>query len=263
MKKVFKKMKKRLSNDGRKSAERSLSRGESKSKGSDEASNRQGNGDTIKKAAPASITTPSVPDCVQPKDTIQRETLTTASTTPAVSEATVTEMPATNAASSESSPPPSTTENASFRREPSKKEGGTADDKQGKKAPMKKDNNNDSAGSNRATPPGDGHPDANKSYTDIPTLEITKLPRGGISIDTKAVGRVQVRALVCFVACSHPGECCIEGGLQCYHMLRLSRSFDLIIFARIPFSTVWHSSRDHQRQYVSRSACAADIHCPC
>jgi hypothetical protein len=30
------------------------------------------------------------------------------------------------------------------------------------------------------------------SYTDIPALEQTKLPRGGVSVETSAVGRVQV-----------------------------------------------------------------------
>jgi hypothetical protein len=32
-----------------------------------------------------------------------------------------------------------------------------------------------------------------QSYNKIPVLEQTKLPRGGVSIETKAVGRVQVR----------------------------------------------------------------------
>lgn len=34
-----------------------------------------------------------------------------------------------------------------------------------------------------------------KAYDDIPILEQTKLPRGGVSVETKAVGRVQVRIL--------------------------------------------------------------------
>ena len=34
-----------------------------------------------------------------------------------------------------------------------------------------------------------------KAYDDIPLLEQTKLPRGGVSVETKAVGRVQVRLL--------------------------------------------------------------------
>ena len=34
------------------------------------------------------------------------------------------------------------------------------------------------------------------SYESIPVLEQTKLPRGGVSVDTKAVGRVQVRCII-------------------------------------------------------------------
>lgn len=34
------------------------------------------------------------------------------------------------------------------------------------------------------------------SYGDIPVLEQTKLPRGGVSVETSAVGRVQVSAMV-------------------------------------------------------------------
>ena len=32
-----------------------------------------------------------------------------------------------------------------------------------------------------------------RAYDAVPILEQTKLPRGGVSVDTKAVGRVQVR----------------------------------------------------------------------
>ena len=38
----------------------------------------------------------------------------------------------------------------------------------------------------------DDAPHVIKSYDQIPVLEQTKLPRGGISMETKAVGRVQV-----------------------------------------------------------------------
>lgn len=34
------------------------------------------------------------------------------------------------------------------------------------------------------------------AYEDIPVLEDTKLPRGGVSVETKAVGRVQVRVSI-------------------------------------------------------------------
>ena len=36
-------------------------------------------------------------------------------------------------------------------------------------------------------------PHVAKSYDSLPLLEQTKLPRGGVSVETKAVGRVQVR----------------------------------------------------------------------
>ena len=36
-------------------------------------------------------------------------------------------------------------------------------------------------------------PDVIKSYEQVPLLEQTKLPRGGLSMETEAVGRVQVR----------------------------------------------------------------------
>jgi hypothetical protein len=38
-------------------------------------------------------------------------------------------------------------------------------------------------------------PESSKAYDLVPVLEQTKLPRGGVSIETKAVGRVQVRGL--------------------------------------------------------------------
>ena len=37
------------------------------------------------------------------------------------------------------------------------------------------------------------HSSISRAYDSIPLLEQTKLPRGGISVETKAVGRVQVR----------------------------------------------------------------------
>jgi hypothetical protein len=45
----------------------------------------------------------------------------------------------------------------------------------------------------------DRHATISKAYDSIPLLEQIKLPRGGISIETAAIGRVQVRLLVCFV----------------------------------------------------------------
>ena len=45
----------------------------------------------------------------------------------------------------------------------------------------------------------DRHATISEAYDSIPLLEQTKLPRGGISIETAAIGRVQVRLIVCFV----------------------------------------------------------------
>lgn len=39
-------------------------------------------------------------------------------------------------------------------------------------------------------------PSIANSYAAIPVLEQTKLPRGGVSVETKAVGRVQVRSRI-------------------------------------------------------------------
>ena len=47
-----------------------------------------------------------------------------------------------------------------------------------------------------------------ESYDSVPLLEITELPRGGISMETQAVGRVQV-------SCRKPGFAetlvCVQG----------------------------------------------------
>ena len=44
----------------------------------------------------------------------------------------------------------------------------------------------------------DRHATISMAYDSIPLLEQTKLPRGGISIETKAVGMVQVRKILWF-----------------------------------------------------------------
>jgi hypothetical protein len=54
-------------------------------------------------------------------------------------------------------------------------------------------------------------PEHSKAYELIPDLEQTKLPRGGVSIETKAVGRVQVRldeSLLLLICPSCPCCCC-------------------------------------------------------
>lgn len=40
-------------------------------------------------------------------------------------------------------------------------------------------------------------PTITNNYAAIPVLEQTKLPRGGVSVETQAVGRVQVRLAIC------------------------------------------------------------------
>jgi hypothetical protein len=67
----------------------------------------------------------------------------------------------------------------------------------------------------------------NKSYESIPLLDVVRLPRGGLSVDTKAVGRVQVRILLHRV---------IHGSSRLS-----SNSTSFFFFA------VWNSSRNYQR----------------
>jgi len=64
-------------------------------------------------------------------------------------------------------------------------------------------------------------PSITKTYSRIPELESTKLPRGGISIDTQAVGRVQVcvytiRSLTHFVV---PFSYFLSVSPLCFHSL--------------------------------------------
>ncbi len=76
----------------------------------------------------------------------------------------------------------------------------------------------------------DRHATISMAYDSIPLLEQTKLPRGGISIETKAVGMVQVR----------------KAGLA------LVDCFCKLVFAasnpcRMSFLTVWYPTRNNQR----------------
>jgi len=77
-------------------------------------------------------------------------------------------------------------------------------------------------------------PEVKKAYDAIPLLDQKKLPRGGCSVDTKAVGRVQVRRVK--VAC-----------VVSSHHIRLS---------------VWHSTRNYQRQHEVRNSGSSSLHCP-
>lgn len=47
----------------------------------------------------------------------------------------------------------------------------------------------------------DDAPNIVMAYARVPQLELTKLPRGGVSMDTQAVGRVQVRRIAKFTNC--------------------------------------------------------------
>lgn len=67
-----------------------------------------------------------------------------------------------------------------------------------------------------------------QSYADVPLLEQTKLPRGGVSMETKAVGRVQVRGGCC------PQDCIFILAALLNHLFSLHHaSF---------FFTVWYSA---------------------
>jgi hypothetical protein len=73
------------------------------------------------------------------------------------------------------------------------------------------------------------------SYNAVPVLEQIKLPRGGVSVDTKAVGRVQVRthmrslAIKVFLFCCH--ECilhCLGLGCILYSLVFLQRQSRIV-----------------------------------
>ena len=71
-----------------------------------------------------------------------------------------------------------------------------------------------------------------EAYDAIPLIEQNKLPRGGISMETKAVGRIQVRKLKTTPTVSIT----VDGKLTSSNLL----SFFL------PFSLVWYPSRNDQ-----------------
>jgi hypothetical protein len=185
MKKAFKKMKKRLSGDGNKKLEAQLS---DSNKDSNDASSSS---DRPKEVAPKPQS-PRRPSTVQEEDA--------AKSSPVETEANVTPVPAPA---------------------PSKSQSNTKGDREKESHTNKKedsDSDSDSEVSERNAPEngkgnGDGGSDSEssekekkkkrkgndasseviKTYSDVPVLETNKLPRGGISIETKAVGRVQVR----------------------------------------------------------------------
>lgn len=173
MKKVFKKMKKRLSGDGNKKLERELARGDSKDRSSESSQHQQDGASGNERIREEVAPTPSSP--------IVRE-----EPTPAKAEAAAASSPKKSApAPAPAASPKKEATDKPKEVEPPKKEKGSNN----KKEVAKKDSSNsaDGSGNKKEQNPAD----AIKTYTDVPILDTIKLPRGGISIDTKAVGRVQ------------------------------------------------------------------------
>jgi hypothetical protein len=71
------------------------------------------------------------------------------------------------------------------------------------------------------------------AYDSIPLIEQTKLPRGGISMETKAIGRIQVRQIQ--LNCSF---LCLPRVASFSHIVHLIHALYLL---------VWHPTRDNQR----------------
>ena len=210
MKKVFKKMKKRLSGDGNKKIDRALSKSDrSRSSDSSQAQQQQpqqldgsnaSNSERIKEAPKAS--SPSI---------IHKETIS--------EEDTAASAPSTNSTAPAPAPapaPPTSPKKGSDEKKkedpPKKNQNSSSGDK---KEANKKDSSNAAGGSkDKNDKPGNDDPsEAFETYSDVPALDSIKLPRGGISIETKAVGRIQVR-----IRWSHG---CVVCSLPC-QLLRLS-----------------------------------------
>lgn len=66
------------------------------------------------------------------------------------------------------------------------------------------------------------------SYDQIPVLEQTKLPRGGVSVETKAVGRVQV----CFVK-SH--QFCNQYRIQVHFLAHNMLFYSFFLYCSLAF----------------------------
>jgi len=72
-------------------------------------------------------------------------------------------------------------------------------------------NNNGTAGGGAFADSSAGDaPHVTKAYDEIPVLEQTKLPRGGVSVETSAVGRIQVRAFICKLWMYHRLISCVK-----------------------------------------------------
>jgi hypothetical protein len=84
-----------------------------------------------------------------------------------------------------------------------------------------------------------------KSYNSIPVLEMTRLPRGGVSFETEAVGRVQV---------SYHDPTPHRGDHRWMFLLTN------IIFCLL--NSVWYSPRNNQRQYAFGIRYSGCLYCP-
>jgi len=216
MKKVFRKMKKRLSGDG---AEKKKSELESNSQSS--VQDGSTSSERIKEVAPKTLSSSAV--ARQPTITEETSTDDTASgpgkgksgssspkraRSPKGSFSPLRSKSPKNKKDSKKDAKPEGKKDAPKKAAP-KKAAEPPKKKEEEKKPVdnKKDDGKDGKNSNSSNNSGnanavdrssqkkgdrkEGTPDAIKTYSDVPTLETTKLPRGGISIDTKAVGRIQ------------------------------------------------------------------------
>jgi hypothetical protein len=92
----------------------------------------------------------------------------------------------------------------------------------------------------------DRHATISNAYDSIPLLEQTKLPRGGISVETKAVGRVQVR--ITSYMCKH-----ISSSLSCFQIVAFPSHLTIAMVTNSDGCqlflslSVWYSTRNHQR----------------
>jgi hypothetical protein len=86
-----------------------------------------------------------------------------------------------------------------------------------------------------------------KSYDQIPVLEQTKLPRGGISVETAAVGRVQVSPL----------------RKNLHEKASISFLFSRFLYFFLRRLLVWNPTRNHQGQYESWNTSSTNIHRAC
>lgn len=83
------------------------------------------------------------------------------------------------------------------------------------------------------------------AYDSVPILEQTKLPRGGVSVETKAVGRIQVRIFA------------VASSVAIHLLFRSTHRFTIKTLY-----TVRNSTRNHQRLHEARFIRSPSVHCP-